>query len=376
MNFLIHDNLPTLENYIQGYGQVTFFSGRTPPASALRQTHVLLIRSGTAVNRDLLACAPQLKFVGTGTIGIEHVDVQALHERDIGFASAPGSNAIAVGEYVLAAVLELAAQAKTNLTGKLALVVGAGHTGEQAGQRLAALGMQVRYIDPAPVLPFQNKQQGDWSQLPEADVVSLHVPLTQGVDSQHATWHLMGAEKLAQLKPDAILINASRGAVVDNTALLARLQQGPKLYCALDVWEGEPSIKTELLAYVNLATAHIAGHSLEGKLRASYLLYQALHDYFKWPERRLSVDTFMPQRGIRHFSHCQPNQATFLNWVRASYAIQQDNQDFREQGLTAKGFDQLRKNYHHRRELSATQVQVPEIWQSVCQQLGFTVNKA
>src|SRR5690554_4182579 len=118
MNFLIHENLPMLEQYLDGYGSVQTFSGRTPPAELLATTDALLIRSVTQVDADLLTQAPKLSFVGTGTIGTEHVDTQALAERGIGFASTPGANAIAVGEYVLAATLELASKAQLSLGGK------------------------------------------------------------------------------------------------------------------------------------------------------------------------------------------------------------------------------------------------------------------
>ncbi|MCO4322039.1 4-phosphoerythronate dehydrogenase [Aliidiomarina quisquiliarum] len=376
MNFLIHENLPKLDCYLQGRGQIKTFSGRTPPAADLLAAEVLLIRSVTKVTKELLDLAPQLKFVGTGTIGTEHVDVDALQKRGIGFASAPGANAISVGEYVLAAVLELAATAKLELAGKLALVVGAGHTGVQAGKRLAALGMDVRYIDPEPVLPKADKTFGDWSLLAQADVITFHVPLTTA--APHSTLHLMHAEQLALLKPDAILVNASRGPVVHNQALLQRLKDGPRLYCALDVWEGEPSVNLELLQRVGLATPHIAGHSLEGKIRGSYKLYEALYEFFSWKGKRLSESHFMPAVNLRQFTaptlaNQKLPQALVTDWVRSSYAIVADDNDFRVHGVTAEGFDRLRKVYQHRRELSATCVKVPETFLNQCQQLGFKV---
>lgn len=371
MNFLIHENLPKLDIYLQGRGRIKTFSGRTPPEQDLLSADVLLIRSVTKVTRDLLDLAPQLKFIGTGTIGTEHVDIDALTERGIGFASAPGANAISVGEYVLAAALELASIAGLALAGKMALIVGAGHTGLQAGQRLAALGMEVRYIDPAPVLPRKDKHFGDWSLLAEADLVSFHVPLTKNIPQ--ATYHLMNAEQLALLKPNAMLINASRGAVINNAALLTRIKQGPQLFCALDVWEGEPTVNLELMKQVELGTPHIAGHSQEGKIRGSHLLYEALCDYFCWPGERLSEDCFMPAGNLQQFTTRALTQNIVTEWVRSSYAIVDDDKQFRGHGVTAEGFDRLRKIYQHRRELSATCVKVPQAYLKQCQQLGFKV---
>jgi len=379
MNFLVHENLPKLDLYLQGRGHIKTFSGRMPPEQDLLTTDVLLIRSVTQVNQELLDLAPQLKFVGSGTIGTEHVNVDALHKRGIGFASAPGANAISVGEYVLAAVLELAATAKLALAGKLALVVGAGHTGVQAGKRLAALGMDVRYIDPNPVLPKADKTFGDWSLLAQADVITFHVPLTTA--APHSTLHLMSAEQLALLKPNAILVNASRGPVVHNQALLQRLNNGPTLYCALDVWEGEPSVEPALVKQVDIATAHIAGHSLEGKIRGSHMLYDAVYEFFNWAGERKSEHLFMPEAHVYEFTASDLeastiSQAQVTEWVRASYAIVNDDKEFREHGLTAEGFDWLRKNYQHRRELSATCVKVQAAQMRQCQQLGFHVELA
>ncbi|RUO43808.1 4-phosphoerythronate dehydrogenase [Aliidiomarina taiwanensis] len=376
MNFLIHENLPKLSQYLEGYGTLQTFSGRTPPSELLANTHALLIRSVTQVNARLLEQAPNLSFVGTGTIGTEHVDTQTLAERNIGFASAPGANAISVGEYVLAATLELASKAQVSLDGKRALIIGAGHTGTQAGLRLAALGMQVEYIDPAPVLPTDNKTMVGWEALATADVVSLHVPLIHA--GEHATYHLFNEKNLAQLKPGAIFINASRGPVIQELALIKRLRTGPKLYCALDVWEQEPQVSRELVGLVNIATPHIAGHSQEGKIRGSYLLYKALAAYFCWPHANKSEEIYMPERGIREFSSLSQDtqripQSTITEWVRSSYDIMADDKAFRAQGLSPEGFDGLRKKYQHRRELSATCVKVWKQHEKQCQQLGFLV---
>lgn len=379
MNFLIHENLLKLERYLQGRGQIKTFSGRVPPEADLLAADVLLIRSVTKVTPELLALAPQLKFVGTGTIGTEHVAIETLTERGIGFASAPGANAISVGEYVLAATLELAEQANLVLRGKLAVVVGAGHTGIEAGQRLTALGMDVRYIDPEPILPKASKVFSDWSILPQADLITFHVPLT--TEGPHSTYHLMGAEQLALLKPQAILINASRGEVVNNEALLDRIKYGPLLYCALDVWEGEPAVNLELVQRVGLATPHIAGHSQEGKIRGSYKLYEALYNYFNWKGEPIIESHFMPAINVHQFT--APNllkgvlpQALVTEWVRSSYAIIADDREFRVHGITPEGFDRLRKKYQHRRELSATCVKVPATFSNQCQQLGFKVELA
>lgn len=376
MNFLIHENLPMLSQYLEGYGALQTFSGRTPPPELLAHTDALLIRSVTQVNTRLLQQAPKLTFVGTGTIGTEHVDRQALIERNIGFASAPGANAISVGEYVLAATLELASKAGLSVQDKQALIIGAGHTGTQAGQRLAALGMKVQYLDPAPVLPTDDKKMIGWEALAAADVVSLHVPLTHS--GEHATHYLFDETRLSQLKPGALLINASRGPVIQQQALIERLRNGPQLYCALDVWEEEPCVPQELVDLVEIATPHIAGHSQEGKIRGSYFLYKGLAAYYAWLDANKTEQQYMPEKGRQTFifddvaEYAIP-QTTLTQWVRSSYCIMDDDKAFRAHGVTPEGFDTLRKNYRHRRELSVTCVKVANQYVKQCQQLGFQV---
>lgn len=387
MKYLVHENLPFMADYLQRQEQenkqdeLILFSGRIPPTDALAQADVLLIRSTTQVDQALIDAAPQLRFIGTGTVGMDHMDLSLLQDRGIAYANAPGANAIAVGEYVLAACLTLAQKAQVQLAGKKALVIGAGHTGTQAGQRLEALGMQVRYIDPNPVLPKRADQLTTWGALPEADVVTCHVPLITAQQAQatqeQVTGHLLGAEQLAQLKDNCLLINASRGAVVDNQALASvlyeRQGQPNKIWTALDVWEGEPAVYQPLIDLVDIGTAHIAGHSIEGKIRGSYLLYLALHQHFAWPSPVLDEALFMPPAHLEAWLWPEQNkkqQSLWYDWVRACYDIEADSNLFKQQAFNAAGFDSLRKGYQ-RREYSAQRVQMPLELQGVAEKLGF-----
>ena len=355
-----------------------FFSGRVPPQNELRNTDVLLIRSVTQVTSELLDHAPQLRFLGTGTIGTDHVDTAACEARGVEFCSTPGANAISVGEYVLAATLTLANRKQRCLQGLNALVVGAGHTGSQAGAKLAALGMRVRFIDPNPTLPRDNKEFCDWSALAEADVISFHVPLLK--TGANPTFHLLNADRLKLLKSDAILINASRGAVINNSALFELLARHDKnIHVVLDVWEGEPQVMTELVPHVEIATPHIAGHSIEGKLRASYMLYEKVLGKFpalqqtkqwcdialppllkRWPWQTLDSGLEMQKQVLQSIS-------------RVSIILNKMIRVFRAQGLTREGFDALRQNYSIRRELSALKIKCRASNANALQAIGFGV---
>lgn len=376
MHFLIDENLPaanTLFGSCNGeQQQLSFYSGRSIGAAQLAAAEVLLVRSVTRVDHALLDRAPNLRFVGTATIGTDHVDTFALAERNIGFANAAGCNAIAVGEYVLSAALCVAERTKVDWRSKRALVVGAGNTGMQVAQRLAALGMQVAFIDPPLQAAGVGLAYSDWSHLGSFDLVTCHVPLTKKGDN--STWHLLNEAKITALKPGATLINASRGAVVANQPLLKRLQEQGDLHVVLDVWEEEPKVNVDLVNLVAVATPHIAGHSMEGKIRGSFRLYEALHRHFNWCCAPLQEQAVLPPALLDTQHIYQPlGQTDISRLVHGVYNIIEDDREFRKHGLTVAGFDQLRKEYRLRRELSAQRISGSPAALAQLQQLGFRI---
>lgn len=358
MHFLIAENIPLAQEAFANHGTIERFSGRQPGPEQLRKAEVLLVRSITPVDEELLAQAPALKFVGTATIGCEHVDEAALRARGVGFASAPGANAESVGEYVFTAILALAQQKDWNLRGRSAAIVGAGATGRAAGRRLRALGIEVCYYDPP------RQQQGctdfayvGWEQVLQSDIISLHVPLAR--EGQHPTYHLFDAAVLSQLDSSQVLVNTSRGAVINNTALRQYLQTGGATV-VLDVWEGEPQIDTALLDCINIATPHIAGHSLNGKIRGTQMLYQACGDFFSWSAAPPDWASLFPAPAPLGWECASmPSQQQIARWALENYPIWQDDHAMRTQGLDAAGFDHLRRTYPVRYELISQVVQVP-----------------
>ena len=226
------------------------------------------MRSVTQVNEALLADTP-VRFVGTATIGTDHVDLPWLERQGIGFSSAPGSNADSVVEYVLSSLLHLARERGFDLFDKVVGIVGVGNVGGRLQQRLQTMGIEVLLCDPPRV-----DQEGEAgfvdlaTLLQQADIVSLHTPLVRS--GPWPSWHLFNAEALALLKPDAILLNTGRGSVIDNRALLAFKRQRPDVTLVLDVWEHEPEVDPQLAALCAVATPHIAGYALDGKIRGSW----------------------------------------------------------------------------------------------------------
>ncbi len=255
------------------FGELSLVDGRRLAPSDLADCDVLLVRSVTRVNQALLADSP-VCFVGTATAGTDHIDLDYLAGRGIAFAAAPGCNARAVGEYVLACVLALhPAQA---LDGLRCGIIGLGHAGSAAARLLAAAGVSCIACDPPRAAVEGEQGFVTLAAALDADIVSLHVPLRD--DGPWPTRHLLGAPELGRMRPGALLINAARGGVVDETALHTALTAG-RLRAVLDCWMNEPAVAPALLARAEVATPHIAGHAREARARGTWQLRDALAVY-------------------------------------------------------------------------------------------------
>jgi len=362
-------------------GELVPFSGRTLTAAQVADADVLLVRSITQVNEQLLHLNDKISFVGSATIGTDHIDLSYLAKRNITFHSAPGCNAISVAEYVLSALVVLAERYLLTLSSLTVGIVGGGNTGTRLSEKLTALGIEHKICDPL----LAKKQAQDKSHNPSdqrhyvpmvdvlaCDVISLHVPKVVG--GEHPTNKLINAENLALLREDQILISACRGDVIDNHALLALKVAGHGLKVVLDVWQGEPDVLEALIPFTEIATAHIAGYSLEGKARGSEMLYQALCQQLTiTPKYQLA--NFLPSASIPAIEINQDfNQILLNQLVKMVYDVRRDDAIFRQQ-LFIQGFDSLRKNYPVRREFSAVTVNLSSTtYSDVPHRLGFNKN--
>jgi len=337
-------NIPALSDLLSGAGTLSYFSERTPPEELLAEADALLVRSVTEVNEALLQKAPNLKFVASATIGTEHINIDALNTRGIGFSHAPGANAQSVGEYVLCAVIHwLNERSLAPLDEIDVAIVGAGHTGKAAGKRLEALGLNVHYYDPPLCKKGVKFVHDHWQRVLTADIISCHVPLMS--DGDFPTRHLLGSTALQSLHSQQLLINASRGAVVDNNALLDRVEQGERPALVLDVWENEPEVLKALVPYIDIATPHIAGHSLEGKVGGAVMIANALLKHFGY-EADKQLSRVLPRI---EWPECKAEELSNLeslsSWIKEHFDLNKDDGLFRKQGITPIGFDSLRRNY-------------------------------
>lgn len=357
MHLVADENIPLLDEFFAAFGSIRRLPGRAITAADVRDADLLLVRSVTQVNRALLE-GSRVRFVGTCTIGTDHLDLDYFAAAGIAWSSAPGCNARGVVDYVLGSVLTLAEREGVDPAARVYGVVGAGQVGGRLVNLLRGLGWQVRVCDP----PRQAAEGGDFDSLEqiidECDVISLHTPLDA------STRHLFDTTRLAALKPGTWLINASRGAVVDNAALRSLLPQRPDLKAVLDVWEGEPQADVELAALCQLATPHIAGYSLDGKLRGTAQIYQACCRALGVAEQVSLVD-LLPAPWLSELSidgSADPAWA-LASICRAVYDPRRDDADFRrslvgDADTRRAGFDRLRKHYPMRREIDGLRVRI------------------
>lgn len=360
LTVLADENIPGAEDYFGCFGEVRRADGRALNRDMLVDVDVLLVRSVTIVDKALLADSP-VKFVGTATSGIDHIDRDYLASRGVSFAHAPGANANSVVEYVLGAIAAVDDTLEKLMAGRRRVgIVGYGNIGAALAGRLRALGISYHAWDPWLQDSSVSAPDG-LEQVLACDVVTLHPELTRQMP--WPSHHLLGESRLKQISQQSLLINASRGAVIDNNALLKQLEQGRGPITVLDVWEGEPHINAHLVDRVKLASAHIAGYSFDGKLRATQMLSDSLRQHLQLPALE-SMDLGRRSEVI----HLPPELSgvALLRWLlQLRYDISRDDSLLREvimqqdEQARAEGFDRLRKQYPRRRELSGSSVFAP-----------------
>ncbi|WGV99522.1 4-phosphoerythronate dehydrogenase [Vibrio sp. YMD68] len=352
MKILIDENMPYAQQLFSQLGEVILKPGRTLTAEDLVDIDALMIRSVTKVNESLIAKANKLKFVGTATAGMDHVDQSLLESKGIQFTAAPGCNKVGVAEYVVSVMMVLAQQHGFSIFDKTVGIIGAGQVGSYLAQCLEGIGIQVLINDP----PKQD--QGDSRAftplndlLEAADIISLHTPIT--ADGEHPTHHLINDAILQRLRADQILINAARGPIVDNQALKQRLHRQDGFIAALDVFEFEPKVDMDLLPLLAFATPHVAGYGLEGKARGTTMIFNS---YCQFLGNTLEADApdLLPDAPISQLKlEREWDEATLNNITQLIYDVRRDDAVFRREIAKPGSFDLMRKQYWDRREYSA-----------------------
>ncbi len=356
MRIFVDENIPQGREVFSAYGEVTTFHGRALKPSDLRAADALLVRSITKVNARLLDGTP-VRFVGTATIGVDHIDQDYLAKSGIGFTAAPGCNARSVAEYFTAALLHLRIHRGLVLEGKTVGIVGFGNVGNQIARVAPFLGLKVLRCDP----PLQEVgHPGPFLPLPElisqSDIITLHLPLTQ--NPPHATRDLFNRNLFETFKNPKVLVNTSRGEVTDGEALLWALDEKKLSHLVLDVFPGEPNIDPVLAGRADLISPHIAGYSIQGKLNGTTQVLEAFLKHFAL-ERKSAVKMPTPAHPVIAWPLHAGLEAGMNHCVHHCYEMLHDDITLRRALVDPelpKRFDLLRKNYPVRHEFAGFQV--------------------
>jgi len=378
MKFVVDKNIPLVEKAFGTLGEVMAVETGEFTRKTVHDADALIVRSETKVNRSFLE-GSRVKFVGTATIGTDHIDLDYLKSKEIVFAGAPGCNSNSVKEYIVAALLHLSFAKGFSLKGKTIGVVGVGNVGSKVVKAAVALGMKVLQNDPPRAHTEDNSIFVPLDDLMAADVITLHVPLTKsGLD---ATYHLFDEKRIAMMKSGAVLINTSRGSVVETTSLKRAIVENRLYSTVIDVWENEPMIDTKLLLVVTIGTPHIAGYSMEGKTNAVGMVREAFCNHFQiessWdPKEEIGIPEVM---NITVPDDMLPSEEVLHRAVSQCYNIAYD--DDKLSGMLTlparyrgEYFKKLRTGYRTRWEFTNVTVHLPNQHKSlkeIITALGF-----
>ena len=362
MKIVCDKNMPYAPEAFSTLGDVLLKDGRHITPDDVRDAEALFTRSTTKVNAHLLD-GSAVRFYGSGVIGTDHIDIPYLDARAIAWAAAPGCNAESVANYVTAALLWLGGKHGFTLAGKTLGVVGVGNVGQRVCRHAEGLGLRVLANDPPRQRDPDDAEAAHFVSLErllaESDIVTCHVPLTR--DGPDATFHLFDAARFALMKPGAVFINAARGAVADTDALLPALDTRIA-HAVIDCWEGEPAYRPDLLARADLATPHIAGHSYEGKVNGTAIVYRKACAFFGHPAAYPFALPPPPVPLCRIDAAGRTDEDALREAVLRVYDIAADSERLKascvaDAAARAAAFDAQRSRYPMRREFASTRVE-------------------
>jgi erythronate-4-phosphate dehydrogenase len=374
MKIVIDDKIPFIKGVLEPYAGVVYLPGAGFTPDNVADADALIIRTRTQCNESLLK-GSSVKFIATATIGYDHIDTGWCEANGIAWTNACGCNSGSVYHYMASVLSTLSTHYAMNFERLTLGVVGVGKIGSKVAELGRILGMTVLMNDPpraekegpAQFVPFDEI-------LRISDIISLHVPLI--CSGSHHTYHLFDKITFDYLRRSTILINSSRGEVVDNNALKNTLGRKGIGAAVLDVWENEPNIDLELLSLLNIATPHIAGYSVEGKINGTVMSVRALSQFFGLPLTDWYANNVPEPAQSLHFElDCRGKslQQCICEAIWHTYAVNDDDGRLRASPST---FEKQRGDYPVRREFGAYTIEIknaiPEIEERLMA-LGFLV---
>ncbi|MCB2219402.1 MAG: 4-phosphoerythronate dehydrogenase [Bacteroidetes bacterium] len=360
MKIVADDKIPFLKGVLEPFAEVIYIPGDEIKPETVKDAEVLLTRSITHCNSELLKKS-SIKLIVTATIGEDHIDKQFCKENGIQWYSAKGCNAGAVEQYVTAALLEIASTDKTQLMGKTIGIIGVGEIGSRVARVAQLLGMKVLLNDPPRSRVEGRVGFSDLNEIQQnADFITLHVPLTFGGEDK--TFHLLSEDFFGELVKPVVLINSSRGAVLDTEVLKNAVIDEKISQLVIDVWENEPEIDTELLAMTEIATPHVAGYSIEGKANATAMVVRAVSSIYG-----LGVGDWYPEipadlRQLELDCAGLSDQEIFRMVFNAVYPIHADVVKLK---TAPEHFEELRGEYVYRHENTAWELSLHNTTQTI-----------
>jgi erythronate-4-phosphate dehydrogenase len=374
MKIVADDKIPFLEGALEPYAEVIYLPGKQICKELLRDADALLIRTRTKCTESLLQ-GTNIRFIGTATIGFDHIDLQYCDRHGIKWINAPGCNSSSVQQYIAAALLKVAVGHQFNLKGKTIGIVGVGNVGRKIEKMARILGMNVLLNDPP-----RARREGDENfvildkLLYESDIITVHVPLN--IVGEDRTYHLFSGDTFRKMKKGAWFLNSSRGEVTDTSSLKRSLSKGKPGGAVIDVWENEPDIDLKLMAQSFIATPHIAGYSTDGKANGTSMVVNSLCEFFNLPLKNwYPVDVPRPSAPeVTIDGKGKSDDDLLRELVFHTYNITGDDLKLR---LSPSDFEKQRGDYPLRREFHAYTVNLKNCtkrMQEILITLGFSVN--
>lgn len=348
-------NIPFLFGVLEPYAEILYLNHAQINKENVKDADALLVRTRTRCSESLLVNS-SVKFIGTATIGFDHVDTEFCESEGIKWVNAPGCNSGSVQQYMSSALLTLAKLKDIQLNSKTIGIIGVGNVGSKVEKIASTFEMKTLLNDPP-----RERNEGSKKFVPlnrlmeESDIIIIHAPLNvNGIDK---TYHLIDEELFRKLEKGKVFINTSRGEIVDTKALKNIIRCNKVNSCVLDVWENEPSIDTELLSLVDLATPHIAGHSVEGKANGISVCINSLNEYFNlgldqyWYPK--NIPNPVSSKVIKIDCSGKTDQQILFEIITSTYDITEDDKRLRKSVLE---FEKQRIDYPTRREFNYYQV--------------------
>ena len=332
MKLLIDDAVWGSNQIFSEFGEVFTLPGREIRSESLKDFDALIVRSRTRVDEKLLRDA-NIKFVGSTVAGLDHIDKNYLEDNAITLSSAQGCNANAVSEYVISAIANLSKDYGFKLSNKTLGIIGVGNVGRRLEVKAKQLGMKTLLNDPPREALEGSDNFTSLESTLSADIVTFHTPLTYS--GPHPTYKLLDSHNFKHINNDAIVINAARGGIINETVWETTQTKAN----IIDCWENEPNINLNLQKSAYWATPHIAGHSIDAKFMGSFMIYKDLCKYIKKPLNDNIVHLINPElKTIR-----ENNLHETLNSI---YSFQADDKAIQD----ISNFENYRRNYPERYE--------------------------